>query len=207
MFYFIKPPWWLKRLYPACVWEIQTNEKILYLTFDDGPHRQATSFVLDQLKKYDARATFFCIGKNVALHSDIYRRILNEGHAAGNHTFNHTNGWKTNDLVYLKDITAAKKYIDSHLFRPPYGKISKWQLKQLTGAFNMKVVMWSVLSADFDTGVTPDSCLKNVMLSTKPGSIVVFHDSDKAWPNLVYALPKVLKYFAEQGYRFEKINL
>lgn len=207
MFYFIKPPWWLKKLYPVCVWEIQTNEKILYLTFDDGPHPQATPFVLDELKKYDAKATFFCIGKNVARYSDIYRRILNEGHAAGNHTFNHTNGWKTNDLAYLKDITAAKQYIDSHLFRPPYGKISKWQLKQLTGAFNMKVVMWSVLSADFDTRVTPESCLKNVLPGTKPGSIVVFHDSDKAWTNLVYTLPKVLKYFAEQGYRFEKINL
>lgn len=207
MFYLIKPQWWLKKLYPACIWEMQPNEKVIYLTFDDGPHPEATPFVLDELKKHDAKATFFCIGKNVARRSDIYRRILNEGHSTGNHTFNHKNGWKTNDLAYLKDITAAREYIDSSLFRPPYGKISKWQIKHVKNAFQMKVIMWSVLSADFDAKVTPETCLKNVILGAKPGSIVVFHDSEKAWTNLAYALPKVLIHFAELGYRFEKINL
>ena len=207
MFYFIKPPWWLKKLYPACIWEMRTTEKVIYLTFDDGPHPQATPFILDELKRYNAKATFFCIGKNVARHSDIYRRIINEGHCTGNHTFHHMNGWKTNDMGYLKDIAAARAYIDSGLFRPPYGKISKWQIKQLMNTFKMKVIMWSVLSADFDAKVTPETCLKNVMLGAKPGSIVVFHDSEKACRNVAYALPKVLMHFAGQGYRFDKINL
>lgn len=207
MRYFIKPPWWLKKLYPACVWEIPGKEKVLYLTFDDGPHPRATAFVLDELKKYNAKATFFCIGKNVMLHGSIYRRILDEGHRVGNHTFNHLNGWKTKDLTYFKDITAAAQHIDSSLFRPPYGKASRWQIKHLTGSFNMKVMMWSVLSADFDHRVSPEDCLKNVILAAKPGGIIVFHDSEKAWHNLGYALPKVLAYFTERGYSFQKINL
>lgn len=207
MFYFVKTPWWIKKLYPACIWEMQKDEKVLYLTFDDGPHPRATSFVLNELEKYNAKATFFCVGKNVTQHNDIYRRILNEGHHAGNHTFNHLNGWKVSDMVYFKDIAEARKNIDSALFRPPYGKISKFQLRHLTDAFKMKAVMWSVLSGDFDAAVSGQSCLKNVILSAKPGSIVVFHDSEKAWTNLAYALPKVLMHFAEQGYRFEKINL
>ncbi|HRP55657.1 polysaccharide deacetylase family protein [Agriterribacter sp.] len=207
MFYFVKTPWWIKKLYPSCIWEMQTDEKVLYLTFDDGPHPRATSFVLNELEKYNAKATFFCVGKNVTQHNDIYRRILNEGHHAGNHTFNHLNGWKVSDMAYFKDIAEARKNIDSALFRPPYGKISKFQLRHLADDFKMKVVMWSVLSGDFDTAVPGESCLKNVMLSAKPGSIVVFHDSEKAWTNLAYALPKVLMHFAGQGYRFEKINL
>ena len=207
MFYFVKTPWWIKKLYPACIWEMQTDEKVLYLTFDDGPHPVATSFVLNELEKYNAKATFFCVGKNVTQHRDIYRRILNQGHHAGNHTFNHLNGWKVSDMAYFKDIAEARKNIDSALFRPPYGKISKFQLRHLTGTFKMKAVMWSVLSGDFDAALSGESCLKNVMLSAKPGSIVVFHDSQKAWANLAYALPKVLMHFAEQGYRFEKINL
>src|SRR5690606_29219220 len=141
----------------------------------------------------------------VARHSDIYRRIVHEGHRTGNHTFHHMNGWKANDTAYLKDIAAAREYIDSGLFRPPYGKITKWQVRHLTDAFKMKVIMWSVLSADFDAKVTPETCLKNVMLGAKPGSIVVFHDSEKAWRNIAYALPKVLMHFSERGYRFEKI--
>lgn len=209
MRYFIKPPWWLKKIYPASVWNIPVKENVLYLTFDDGPHPQATAFVLEELKKYNAKATFFCIGKNVTLHSSIYRRILDEGHRVGNHTFNHLNGWKTKDLTYFKDIAAAAKHIDSSLFRPPYGKASRWQIKHLTGAgpFHMKVIMWSVLSADFDPNVSPEDCLQNVILAAKPGDIIVFHDSEKAWENLAYALPKVLAYFTERGYSFEKINL
>jgi peptidoglycan/xylan/chitin deacetylase (PgdA/CDA1 family) len=207
MFYFVKTPWWIKKLYPACIWEMQTDEKVLYLTFDDGPHPRATSFVLDELEKYNAKATFFCVGKNVTQHNDVYRRILNQGHHAGNHTFNHLNGWKVSDMAYFKDIAEAGKNIDSALFRPPYGKISKFQLRYLADSFKMKVVMWSVLSGDFDAAVSGESCLRNVILSAKPGNIIVFHDSEKAWPNLAYALPKVLAHFSEMGYRFEKINL
>jgi peptidoglycan/xylan/chitin deacetylase (PgdA/CDA1 family) len=207
MFYFVKTPWWIKKLYPACIWEMQTDEKVLYLTFDDGPHPRATTFVLNELEKYNAKATFFCVGKNVTQHNDIYQRILNQGHHAGNHTFNHLNGWKVKDMAYFKDIAEARKNIDSALFRPPYGRISKFQLRHLTDAFEMKVVMWSVLSGDFDAAVSGESCLKNVVRSAKPGNIIVFHDSEKAWTNLAYALPKVLTHFCEQGYRFEKLNL
>lgn len=207
MFYFVKTPWWIKKLYPACIWEMQTEEKVLYLTFDDGPHPRATSFVLNELGKYNAKATFFCVGKNVTQHNDIYQRILNQGHHAGNHTFNHLNGWKVKDMAYFRDVAEARKNIDSALFRPPYGRISRFQLRHLTEAFEMKVVMWSVLSGDFDAAVSGESCLKNVVRSAKPGNIIVFHDSEKAWTNLAYALPKVLTHFCEQGYRFEKLNL
>lgn len=193
-------------MYSSCVWEFPTDKKILYLTFDDGPYPEATSFVLDELKKYNAKATFFCIGKNVANHTELYRRIIDEGHQVGNHTFHHLNGWKTGNMSYLKDISAAAKYIDSSLFRPPYGKISPWQVKHIREALKMKVIMWSVLSADFDAKVTPASCLQNVVLAAKQGSIIVFHDSEKAWNNLKYALPEVLAYFSKQGYSFEKIE-
>lgn len=183
------------------------REKVLYLTFDDGPHPEATTFVLEELRKFNAKATFFCIGKNVEQHSGIYSQILNEGHTTGNHSFSHLNGWKTNDRKYFEDIAKAKKYIDSTLFRPPYGKISKLQLKHLTQDFNMKVIMWSVLSADFDTAVTPEQCLKNVSLNARPGSIIVFHDSEKAYSRMKYTLPRILKFYTEKGYSFEKINL
>lgn len=207
MFYFVKTPWLLKKMYPKGIWNIATKEKVLYLTFDDGPHPEATLFVLDELKKYNASATFFCIGKNVAQHGEIYSRILNEGHRTANHTFNHLNGWKTDDKKYFENMLQAKKYIDSYLFRPPYGRISKLQLKYLAEKFGMKVIMWSVLSGDFDAAISPETCLKNVMLSAKSGSIIVFHDSEKAFEKVKYVLPKVLKIFSEKGYRFDKINL
>jgi len=206
--YLIKTPGWLKRIYNNCIWEINTKEKIVYLSFDDGPHPIATPFVLNELRKYNAKATFFCIGKNVKANSEIYKSIITEGHAVGNHTQNHLNGWKTNDKVYLDDIAEAKKYIDSNLFRPPYGRISMFQLRQLKGAkYNLKPVMWSVLSGDFDIDITPAQCAENVLLNSKSGSIVVFHDSEKAFNNLRYALPKVLEYFSKEGYKFEKIML
>lgn len=207
MKYLVKTPWWLKKLYPACIWALPAEEKVVYLTFDDGPHPTATPFVLEELKKYNARATFFCLGKNVAQYPELYSRLLNEGHAVGNHTFNHKNGWKTRDLTYFNDITAAGNYIDSLLFRPPYGKITPWQIRHLRGALGMKIIMWSVLSADFDQKISPTTCAQNTILAVNPGSIVVFHDSEKAWVNLAYALPKVLAYLSEKGYRFDKINL
>ncbi|MFT3703843.1 MAG: polysaccharide deacetylase family protein [Agriterribacter sp.] len=207
MFYFVKTPWLLKKLYPKGVWNISGKEKVLYLTFDDGPHPQATPFVLDTLSIYNAKATFFCIGKNVQQYPDIYARILNEGHKTGNHTFHHLNGWKTDDKKYFKDIIDTKKYIDSDLFRPPYGRISKLQLKYLTETFGMNVIMWSVLSGDFDKKISRETCLKNVALSSKPGSIIVFHDSEKAFEKMKYALPKLLELFSEKGYRFDKLNL
>jgi peptidoglycan/xylan/chitin deacetylase (PgdA/CDA1 family) len=216
MFYTVKVPWLIRKLYPSLTWEKPTNQKILYLTFDDGPHPTATPFVLDQLAKYNAKATFFCIGKNVMEYPAIYKRILDEGHNVGNHTFNHLNGWKTANEKYLENIFEAAKYIDSNLFRPPYGRITKFQIGLLQGdrlsskherqAGLFKIIMWSVISADFDKKLTPEKCLQYVILNSKPGSIIVFHDSTKAWDRMSYALPKVLEHFSKEGYLFNSVT-
>ena len=209
MFYFVKTPWWLKRIYDSYTWSIPSNEKTLYLTFDDGPHPEATPCVLRQLKQHNALATFFCIGKNVVAYPDIYKQILNEGHVTANHTYNHLNGWKTSNDLYLKDIALASREINSNLFRPPYGRITAFQAKNLKAAMQgkeSKVIMWDVLSADFDSDCTREQCLSNVILPTVPGSIIVFHDSEKAYKNLEYALPRMLKYFSGKGYSFKALQ-
>ncbi len=167
MFYFVKTPFLLKKLYPECVWEINTSDKIVYLTFDDGPHPEVTPFVLSELKKYNALATFFCIGNNVEKYFDNYRQIIYDGHRPANHTYDHLNGWKANDKDYLENIAKAATIIDSNLFRPPYGRISKFQLKALQGAgFNLKTIMWSVLSGDFDEKLSGENCFLNVINNT-----------------------------------------
>lgn len=184
------------------------GDKILYLTFDDGPHPVATPFVLKQLKEHYALATFFCIGKNVIDHPEIYKQTINEGHAVGNHTFSHYNGWKMNDELYLQDIAKASQCIDSDLFRPPYGRITSFQAKNLGPVMKRKepkVIMWDVLSGDFDTACTKEQCLANVLLASVPGSIIVFHDSEKAFPKLEYTLPRILRYFSEKGYLFKSL--
>ncbi len=207
MLYFVKTPWWLKLLYPTCTWQIDTPKKTIFLTFDDGPHPTITPFVLAELKKYNAKATFFCIGKNVVQEGATYKKILAAGHMVGNHTNNHLNGWKTDNNIYLDNIAEAKININSNLFRPPYGRITKFQLKQLhLKRFQLKPIMWSILSGDFDTKITPEKCLQNVIRKAKSGSIIVFHDSEKAFDKLKYALPKVLEYFSAKGYNFEKIE-
>jgi peptidoglycan/xylan/chitin deacetylase (PgdA/CDA1 family) len=200
--YLVKTPWWLRALYPSLTWRIKEPGKTIYLTFDDGPHPTATNFVLDQLKEYNAKASFFCIGKNVAEHPSIYQRIINEGHSVGNHTYHHTNGWKVNDETYLKDIADASNLIQSNLFRPPYGRIKKSQVKKLQNPDSrlQTIVMWDVLSGDFDTDLTGETCLGYVLYHTKPGSIIVFHDSEKAWDRMKFALPKVLEHFSREGY-------
>ncbi len=208
MFYFVKAPWWLKKIYPDRIWQMPDAEKVIYLTFDDGPHPAATPFVLEQLNKFNAKATFFCIGKNVLEHFDVYERLINEGHAVGNHTHNHLNGWKTNDASYIENIKEAKKYIDSNLFRPPYGRITKFQSSVLGNSDpDLKIIMWSVLSGDFDKELTPRKCLENVLKKSGSGSIIVFHDSEKAFDKLKYVLPETLLYFSEKGYKFKKIVL
>jgi peptidoglycan/xylan/chitin deacetylase (PgdA/CDA1 family) len=207
MIYFVKTPWLLKKLYPECMWEVKTTEKNIYLTFDDGPHPQATPFVLQELKKYHAQATFFCIGKNVKEYFEVYKQIISDGNKPGNHTFNHLNGWKTTDKKYLEDILRAANLIDSDLFRPPYGNITKFQLKALRGEkFNLKTIMWNVLSGDFDEKITPENCYLNVINNSGPGSIIIFHDSSKALPRLQYALPRMLEYFTEKGFHFKIIS-
>jgi peptidoglycan-N-acetylglucosamine deacetylase len=207
MIYLVKTPWWIKKwLYPGYLWSMPRNQKKIYLTFDDGPHPLATTFVLDILKKYNAAATFFCIGKNVAAHPDIYRRILTDGHATGNHTHDHLNGWKSKDKAYFENIIQASKYIDSRLFRPPYGRITRFQAKQAAEKMDYTIVMWSVLSADFDTRITPQKCWSNVKKSAGNGSIIVFHDSEKAMERMEYALTEVLEYFSKKGFVFEKLG-
>ena len=210
MKYFVKTPWWLKKIYPHRLWNVDTKEKIIYLTFDDGPHPVATSFVLDELKKYNATATFFCIGKNVLDYPVLYKRITDEGHSTGNHTQNHLNGWQTNTDAYLADVAEASVYIHSNLFRPQFGRVSSRQAKGIKDAMknkSSKIVMWDVLSGDFDETLSKEKCLKNVTAKATNGSIVVFHDSEKAFLLLKHVLPVVLEFFAKSGYKFRKIEM
>jgi peptidoglycan/xylan/chitin deacetylase (PgdA/CDA1 family) len=199
--YLVKTPWWLRMIYSGYTWRMPTNEKNIYLTFDDGPHEKATPFVLDTLDQYKAKASFFCIGKNVRKHPTIYQRILNEGHSVGNHTENHLNGWHTPNNEYLNNIQQAEEVIQSNLFRPPYGRIKRTQAKGL----NKQIIMWDVLSGDFDANLTPEGCLAYCIKHTEAGSIVVFHDSAKAFSKMQYALPKMLEYFSRQGFQFKAL--
>ena len=208
MFYFVRTPGWIKKLFKACVWEIKDTRKVIYLSFDDGPDPEITPFVLDELDKYDAKATFFCIGKNADAQPELTRRIINEGHALGNHTYDHLNGWKTDGRVYLDNILKAGKIINTVLFRPPYGRITNKTVKVITAQpYGFKVIMWSVLSGDFDNSISPEKCFVNIIKNAGSGSIVVFHDSKKADIRMRYSLPRVLKYFSEQGFTFEKITV
>ncbi len=190
-------------------WDIPTKEKVLYLTFDDGPDPEATVFVLDELKKQGAHATFFCVGENVQKYPAIYRRILDEGHQVGNHTHNHLNGKNVNDAMYLNNIKEASQFIDTDLFRPPYGRMTGFQKKNVSKAMGVKrarIIMWDVLSGDFDKKNSAEQSLENVLINSKPGSIVVFHDSEKCLKNVSEILPKILQHFHEKKYLFEKIN-
>ncbi len=208
MFYIVKMPSWIQKLFPSMIWQMSKLEKVLYLTFDDGPHPTHTGFVLEQLKKYNAKATFFCIGNNVKKYPTIYKQIIEEGHAIGNHTFNHINGKKVSDKKYINDINEASKYIDSKLFRPPYGSITKFQTKLLVEKNNpYKIIMWTILSGDFDKKLSKEKCLKNIISKASNGDIIVFHDSDKAAEKMNYCLPQVLQYFSEKNFQFEKITI
>lgn len=202
--YLVKTPKVLKRTYPKYLWDFTSIEKTIYLTFDDGPTPEITTWVLEELKKHHAKATFFCIGKNAENQHDIFKQMVSDGHAIGNHTYSHLNGWETKSFPYLKDVIKCSKVFQSNLFRPPYGKLTRFQAKAILS--NYTIVMWDVLSADFDKNCSPEKCLKNVIENTKMGSIVVFHDSIKAEKKLKYTLPKVLEHFAKQGFQFKAIN-
>lgn len=201
----VKTPEVAKRLFPKYIWDIKTSEKVLYLTFDDGPTPSVTEFVLDTLNQYKAKATFFCIGNNVEKYPEIYKRILGEGHAVGNHTQQHLNAWQHDTKVYMSDVNVASKHINSKMFRPPYGKLKSAHGKSLM-TLNYTIIMWDVLSFDWDATVAPETCAKNVIEKAKPGSIVVFHDSIKAENNLKHALVKVLEHFTAQGFCFKQLE-
>ena len=210
--YFIKTPKLFPVLYRDQVWSFSSKEKNIYLTFDDGPTPEITNWVLDLLDQYNAKATFFCIGKNIELYTDIFMRISGNGHAIGNHTYDHLNGWKTSNEDYENSVLKAANIIDqlnvsnkSKLFRPPYGKINRAQTKSLVKN-NYRIIMWSVLSADFDNAIDEATCLNNVTKNAHNGSIIVFHDSVKAFDKLQIVLPKVLDHFSKKGYCFKAID-
>ncbi len=200
---FVKSPIILKKLFPDLIWEIDTNKKEIFLTFDDGPHSDITLWVLDELDKYNADATFFCVGENVCKNPDTFLKLSESRHSVGNHTYNHLNGWKSSNTEYFDNIKKAAKQINSGLFRPPYGRISPSQISNLKNSYS--IIMWSILSYDFSDRISKERCLNNSIGSTKAGSIVVFHDSIKSAKNLKYALPLFLKHFTEQGFTFNKL--
>ncbi len=198
-----KIPTVFQRLFPKYTFSIPTTEKVLYLTFDDGPIPEVTPWVLEQLAAYSAKATFFVVGKNVEQNPAIFQRITKEGHSIGNHTFNHFNGWKTNRQTYLDDVKKCAEVIDTPLFRPPYGKLKLSQAKYLLKQY--RIIIWDILSGDFDTKISSEQCLNNVLRQSKHGSIIVFHDSLKAAKHLQFVLPKVLDFYHQKGFIFRAI--
>jgi len=202
--YVSKVPGIFWRLFPDILWRMPVKEKSLYLTFDDGPTPGITEFVLDTLKLYRAQATFFCIGKNVAAHRAIFNRVLRENHSVGNHTYRHLNGWETEDEFYYDDIEQCAQEVKSRLFRPPYGKITLPQIRLLRSRY--KIVMWDVLSGDFDLHLSAEACLKNVLRNAREGSVIVLHDSVKAEAKVKFALPHILQHFTQAGFAFKTLN-
>lgn len=204
LLYLVHTPSLIQRFFDGYTWQGDADEDSVYITFDDGPIPEVTPWVLDTLADYDAKATFFCVGDNVVKHNYLYERLLAEGHAVGNHTFNHLNGWSTSHQEYLANVERCAEVVDSPLFRPPYGRLSYNKAQLLRRRF--RIVMWDVLSGDFDPELSEEACLQNVLEHTRPGSIIVFHDSLKAERNLRYTLPRCLEALAQKGYSFRSLN-
>lgn len=202
--YLVKTPQFIQTLFPNFVWSMPKTEKAIYLTFDDGPIPEVTPWVIDILKEYDAKGTFFCVGENVDKHPDIHHRLQEEGHVVGNHTYNHLNGWSTENIKYFHNVRRGAFEVKSELFRPPYGRLNPKQAMFLQRHYD--IIMWDVLSGDFDEKITKEKCLKNVLNNTSAGSIVVFHDSLKAKEKLEFVLPIVLEHFTEEGFAFKSID-
>lgn len=206
-FYWVKTRWFIKKFFGGFIWNVARREKTVYLTFDDGPIPEVTPWVLDVLKKHDVKATFFCIGENIDKNPETFKQVLAAGHAVGNHTYNHLNGWIVDDGMYLKNAELCQNAIKKHkwdgtrLFRPPYGKMSRAQASAMRHK-GYKLIMWDVLSADFDQDISPEKCLKNVIKNATTGSIIIFHDSLKAQKNMQYALPRAIEYLKKERYRF-----
>ncbi|WP_162127081.1 polysaccharide deacetylase family protein [Flavobacterium phycosphaerae] len=211
MSFWVKTNRWIKWVFPNYVWDSPNQRNKVFLTFDDGPTPEITEWVLDQLKQYNAQATFFCIGNNVEKHSEIFKKTIEAGHAIGNHTFNHLKGWKTPNPTYINDVQRCNSQFTIHnsqftiLFRPPYGKIKPSQSRVLR-RMGYRIIMWDIISMDFDRSITPEKCLENVLQNVTPGSIIVFHDSVKAEPNLRYALPKTLAFLKAKGWVCDKLE-
>lgn len=227
--YFIRPGLLMRKIYSSAIWRIapvpsEKRDRTIYLTFDDGPIPKVTPWVLSLLKEYKAKATFFCVGSNIEKHPELFRQIISEGHAVGNHTYHHMNGWKTKSKEYLENVSKCDSVINGDrssvisyhlhrspitgnckpLFRPPYGKMKPSQFFWLRSHYS--IIMWDVLSGDFDQTISKEKCLKNVITKTRAGSIVVFHDSIKAKENLYYVLPKFLEYFSEKEFVFDRLT-
>ena len=196
----------MKALYPTFVWAMPAAGKSIYLTFDDGPIPEITDFVLDTLNEFEAKASFFVIGKNIVENRHIFNKILLNGHSVGNHTMTHLNGWKTDNQAYISDFEQCKLQLPAgNLFRPPYGRLSRFQADQVQKSH--KVIMWSVLSGDFSADISKETCLKKCLQYTESGSIVLFHDSLKASKNMMYTLPRFLVHFKELGYDFKALPM
>ena len=198
-------PFWIKWMYPSFIWQMPSNEKALYLTFDDGPHPTITPVVLDLLADFNAKATFFCIGDRVKRYPDIMKRIVAEGHSIGNHTQHHVNGWNSSVSDYAEEVHQAALLIASKLFRPPYGRIKRKQAKLLENE-GYKITMWTILSADYDNSLNKEECARRVTSHIDKGNIYLFHDSDKGEERMLYALPILLKLATAKGFMFKRIE-
>ena len=202
--YLTKTPRFIQSLFPNYTWRLPNNEKTIYLTFDDGPIPEVTPWVLETLEQFNAKATFFCVGDNIKKHPEVFKMVKNAGHTLGNHTFNHLSGWSTDNIPYFHNVRKCARLVDSLLFRPPYGRIKPRQIQFLSRHY--QIVMWDILSGDFDDSISEESCYQNVISNAKPGSIIVFHDSLKSEKKLKAVLPKVLRYFTQKGYNFKAIT-
>jgi len=194
----------IPKIFRGARWKIDTSEKVLYLTFDDGPTPKVTHWVLEELEKRQAKATFFCLGKNVQAHPTIFNEIKEQGHSIGNHTFSHQNGWETSLKDYLNDAAEADKYLNSKLFRPPYGKMTWRQYKALQQQYTL--ILWDVIAGDFLEEATGEWCFNNIKKHATAGSIVVLHDSEKCFETLKVCLPLIMDHFEERGYGFERLD-
>ena len=199
----IKTPTLIQFFFPSLLWSKKRDKKILYLTFDDGPYNMLSPFILDELKKYKAKATFFYLGSKAEKYPQLIKRCKDENHKIGNHSYSHPNGWKTKNSRYYQDIEKANKLLNSNLFRPPYGRIKPSQINHLKKYY--KIIMWDILSWDFDKKTSAEECYNNIIKNTKSGSIIVLHENEKSAKNVKEVLPKILSYFSSQGFKFEKL--
>lgn len=200
----VQLPNWFTRMFPDAIWRMPSDDKSVYLTFDDGPIPSVTNEVLEILNKYNIKATFFCVGENAYRNPEIFKQIIDDGHAVGNHTFNHLQGIKYSDQFYIDNVEKASNIIGSNLFRPPHGLMRRSQYQKLSNLYT--IVMWDVISCDYDSKITSDQCFHNVVDFVRNGSIITFHDSVKAEQNVLATLPRVIEYLIVNGYEFKKIE-